>query len=125
MSERFFFCKHFTGVQHGACAVGVDYQSVCDKRPAPERYRWPCLTTGNMPAATECAKREMQTDADLDVEDAAFEAVRAAVAAGVSPCCKAPLDRSHVDASGTGPRFCSACKELVFRGCNRIGKNLP
>jgi len=42
----------------------------------------------------------------------------AMIAKGMSNCCNAPLDCSHVIRSGSyeghGPRFCSKCKRVVF-----------
>jgi hypothetical protein len=65
-------CKHFTGIQHDACAAGVDYKSVREK---PERgpYLWPCLPRtmhefGRPTCSIKCAKFEATTPE----EEAAF-----------------------------------------------------
>jgi hypothetical protein len=46
-------CKHFTGVQHSACAIGVAY-------PMPI----PCLTR----ADTSCEQRELITPEEIQTE---------------------------------------------------------
>lgn len=115
-----FTCVHFTGIQHDACAAGVPYASVRDaSQPGP--YCWPCLPgIGGKVCATTCDKKRLPTLEELEAEEQKWKAAFAAITAGLSPCCNAPLDESHVR-GGTGPRFCSKCKTFVFRACATTG----
>ncbi len=66
-----------------------------------------------------CPKFEQPTPEEVAAEEAESERVFAAIQAGKSPCCGAPFDERQVITSGGfkghGPRFCSACKRLVFQ----------
>lgn len=117
-------CIHFHGIQHKTCAAGLELASVRDSsQPGP--YRWPCLTlAGREPATTKCSLYLDPTDEQIAAWDQQVAAAFTALDQGLSPCCKAPLDESQVDKNGTGNRYCSACKQWVMRGCNRIGENL-
>lgn len=61
--KRLAACKHFTGIQHDACALGVPYVSVRDESVRP--YKWPCLGA----CATSCGKKETRTAEEIDAED--------------------------------------------------------
>lgn len=86
----------------------------------PGPYRWPCLPPE---ATTKCHLRVYPTQAEVDAEEREWKRRMALIFdEGKSACCEAPLDESRVDEHGTGPRYCSACKELVFQGCARVGE---
>lgn len=125
-------CVHFMGIQHAACAAGVLYASVTldhdpiayrgeNGREYTSRRSLPCLPP-NAGGAT-CAARREPTAEEIAEDKASVERVFACLSLGVSPCCEAPLDESHVATSGrhkgTGPRLCSKCKAFVFHGCGR------
>lgn len=116
-------CKHFRGIQHETCLAGVSMHSVRDTtQPGP--YRWPCLPPIRPPkASTKCHLRVYPTAAEVAEDERAWKETMSLIFdQGLSACCKAPLDESRVDEHGTGPRYCSACKELVFQGCARVGE---
>jgi hypothetical protein len=87
-------CKHFNGIQHDACAAGVDYALVKDMTTSP--YRFACFKDDG--GALACPVAEFPTAAEAEAEivesdkrlAAAFEA-RAAIVerrqgSGVVPC---------------------------------------
>ena len=50
-------CKHFTGIQHGACKAGIDYDAVRnDGIMTSFRFRLPCLNP-----ALPCVSRVLPT----------------------------------------------------------------
>lgn len=122
-------CVHFTGifghndVTHRTCKAGVSYDSMRDAtQPGP--YCWPCLPgIGGKVATTTCDKRRLPTVEELAADEREWREALAKIDAGRSPCCDAELNESRVR-NGTGPRFCSKCKTLVFQGCARIGEEL-
>ncbi len=63
-------CKHFTGVQHDTCAVGVAYASVKDTSTKP--YGFPCLPEHGGHAT--CDKREFPTREEAEAEEAEYNA---------------------------------------------------
>lgn len=91
-------CIHYNGhFDHRVCLKGVDYDTVKDRSQRP--FRWPCFSPE---AKTECAKRELTTEADyaawVQEVEAAIErttTIRAAIIATglpagtiACPCCK-------------------------------------
>lgn len=63
-------CKHFTGIQHEVCAVGVSYKDVRDESTRP--YGFPCFADESRSAV--CAKRELTTREEAEAEERAFDA---------------------------------------------------
>ena len=74
MSPQRARCKHFTGIQHDACALGIAYDTVRDDSERP--YRWPCTNS----ALTTCSRREFPTQAEELAEVAEMEATFGRVA---------------------------------------------
>lgn len=92
-------CRHFNGIQHKTCDVGVAYLSVRDSsQPGP--YRWPCVETGNDVAATVCPNRSLLTQqehADFAAQiEAAWAKACAALEAGKCHICGAAIEPSTV-----------------------------
>lgn len=91
-------CKHFTGIQHPACAAGVPYRSVRDESVSP--YRWPCLTHDGKAATTMCEKRELLTQEEHALRDkdflAAIERASRAVSEGKCIVCGADVAPSRI-----------------------------
>jgi hypothetical protein len=65
-------CVHFNGIQHEKCAAGVELISIRDTTHKP--YRWPCIVLNNRDAATICEKRHMPSPAEVDAEEAMWNA---------------------------------------------------
>ena len=106
-------CVHFRGIQHKTCLADVDMLSV---RVVPESgpFRWPCLPVFGRKDADvpcNCEKRRYPTPEEIEADRKMWDRAFAAVAAGKSPCCDAPLE-----SRGTG-RWCSKCSEFVARCC--------
>ena len=118
-------CRHeqIDGMDR-SCAIGHDPEEVARVLTPEQRAEIGHCTPRSMPCVhglrgglhcdgyepwteDEIAKRERETDERLG-----------ALAAGLSPCCRAPLDTSQVIKAGRhkghGPRFCSACGKLAF-----------
>lgn len=127
-------CKHYTGALNERCDAGVRYADLV----APGTYGFalilPCLPSlragqraalARAPAlpVVTCGKFTALTAEEVKAHEAEAKAhVRrlfAAVEAGVSPCCGAALDESQVITTGShaghGPRFCPACRRVVFQ----------
>lgn len=113
-------CKHFAGIQHKVCEAGVSYDTF---RQPVGMIKLPCFKADG---AIPCEKLAWPTKEEAAAEDARIQKVIFDIEAGLSPCCGATLDESRVEKdgryAGTGPRFCSACKAFVYRGCTRIGE---
>lgn len=126
---RYQSCVHFTGMQHERCEAGVRYLDVRvlhEPIPLPGnrqsmRASFPCLLKENHGGAT-CSKLQAPTNEQLEAEIANVERIFAAVDAGKSPCCDAPLDERAMvvarDGKRVGPRYCSKCGKFVDRSCS-------
>lgn len=116
-------CIHFTGLfgpgmaRKEKCNAGVAYDSVKDSSQAGPLC-WPCLPgIGGKLATTTCDKRRLPTVEETAAAHQEMRRIVGSIDSGLSPCCGASFDESQVR-DGVGPRFCSKCKEFVFRGCN-------
>lgn len=91
-------CRHFTGIQHEACAVAVPYADVRDPT-MPGRYRWPCLDTGRG-APDTCSRRSLLTQEEHAAEyaeiNAAVDRMLAANADGKCHVCGEVIEPSKV-----------------------------
>jgi len=99
-------CRHFNGVQNEMCESKIKYPRPIKDIPCFGKGKTEC--EGYVPFTTEeleAKEKEMQRNLDL-------------MNAGLSSCCEAPFDFSHVipdgQFKGHGPRFCSECKALCF-----------
>jgi hypothetical protein len=126
---RFRSCVHFTGTQHERCAAGVRYVDV-ERRHEPMalpdgrrslRVSIPCLLNENHGGAT-CDKLQAPSEQEFEAEVTEIERTLAAIDAGRSPCCDAPLDGSSLmwtdDGKASGSRYCTKCRKFVDRLCN-------
>ena len=126
---RFKSCVHFNGMQHESCTAGIRYVDV-QKRHEPIalpggrrslRVSIPCLLNENHGGAT-CDKLKPPTEQEFEAKLAGIEAALAAIDAGRSPCCNAPLDERALsrtdDGKTSGPRYCGKCGSFVDRLCN-------
>lgn len=112
-------CVHFTGVQNETCEAGVRYRDVAGGRS--HLAVLPCLPP--MPhkaheTPATCASKRLPTEAEIAASEAEFEQAMERLRRGVSSCCEAEIDESQVITSGRhkghGPRYCTACRKLVF-----------
>lgn len=72
--SRLVTCKHFNGVQHEACRVGVRYKDVEADAPPMTGRHLPCLPNLKSGACEgACAKREVPTEAEVAAEEARFK----------------------------------------------------
>ena len=98
-------CRHFNGIQNGTCESKITY---------PSDYEVCFGKIGD----TECGGYNPLNLEELAAKEAETERHMNLMRKGLSSCCKAPFDTSHVITSGQhknhGPRFCSKCKKLCF-----------
>ena len=97
-------CRHFTGIMAKKCDQGIAYehplQQICIGREGA------------------CEKYSPFTKEEIEKKEAAIRHSTDCLQRGVSSCCEAPLDTSHVITEGRhkghGPRFCSKCHKCAF-----------
>jgi hypothetical protein len=111
-------CRHFNGIQHKECKAGICYLDVRKTPTYPNTgASFPCLPDSNKESAT-CSKFDPFTQEEIAKMDAESARVTSLILRDLSPCCEAAIDKSRVIPSGQhkghGPRFCSACKKLVY-----------
>lgn len=120
-------CKHWNGAQNDCCAAGVNYREAFDGDRPGIALRMPCyrVDIDGKPRdrrgeqMIECTKYEAVTAEEEAADRAETREHLALIGQGLSPCCKAPLDRSRLIKSGrnkgSGWVFCSSCKRGVAR----------
>jgi hypothetical protein len=95
-------CRHFTGIQNNICEGGLEY-------PTTDLPCW---------GEHQCGKYSPLTAEELAEKEAQLKRHMELMRQGLSGCCEAPFDTSHVLTSGRfkghGPRYCSKCKALCF-----------
>ena len=117
--KRVKTCRHFNGIQHDTCGAGVRYRDLTGYVPGGIAERsLPCLPPPhNLPLAA-CPYLAFKTAEEIEAEEKAWERSVDLLRRGLSPCCEAPLDVSHVIERGRhkghGPRFCSKCRQLCM-----------
>jgi hypothetical protein len=97
-------CRHFTGILAKKCEAGIAYQRplqrVCIGEPG------------------ECEKFSPYTKEEIEADEAATKRCVELMQRGLSSCCEAPIDESHVIREGRhkghGPRYCSKCGRCCF-----------
>ena len=98
-------CRHFNGLQNRICESKFEY---------PENYEVCFGEEGN----TFCSGYVPFTAEELAEKSAKLVRQLELLKLGLSSCCEAPFDTSHVITEGEhknhGPRFCSKCKTLCF-----------
>ena len=124
-------CQHFDGIPLGRnkdkkCDAGVSYFELMKIKELGEcgcALRIPCTgrKAGTMEQDNEvqaCDKYEEYTEEQIQERMREIEEMELCFEEGISICCKAPIDDSHVIESGEhkghGPRFCSKCKKCVY-----------
>lgn len=101
-------CKHFTGVQHDACAAGVVYDAVRDDSPEHPTFklRLPCFNC-DIP----CASRVFPTPEEVAAEEARWAAAMERVATA-----RAAIVTRHGKARGlAGDLSCPNCADGTLR----------
>jgi hypothetical protein len=137
MGMRAGDCKHYNGImQPGVsdgeevCKAGVNYVQLAGGRDGMY-LRLPCHQTDFRGGPKDrkgekevpCPKFEAVTPAEEAADRVRRDEDMKTLAAGLSICCKAPLDRSHLLQSGrwkgNGWVYCSSCKRPVMHVCAR------
>lgn len=69
--QRLSTCKHFSGIQHKTCRVGVKYADVEAEAPPLTGRHLPCLPNFKSGKCEgECSKREFPTEAEVTAREA-------------------------------------------------------
>jgi hypothetical protein len=119
-------CKHFTGTVEKQCKAGMVYDEVIKRKELGDigcMLRLPCtgkavgsITRDN--AVLPCDKYCAFTEAEIEQEQKDWDRTLELLIKGLSPCCGAEIDTSHVITEGKhkghGQRFCSKCHKVVF-----------
>jgi len=106
-------CQHFSGIQHDTCKRGVRYLDV--RINDGESFPFPCASNNER---GHCDQFVATTNEQINEREARITRALDLIEQGLSACCEAPLDLSHVITDGQykghGPRFCSKCQKLAF-----------
>ena len=96
-------CRHFNGIQNGKCESKIEY---------PKWRLIPCF------GEVECDGYSPLNVEELAAKEADHQRHMDLMRQGLSSCCEAPFNVSHVITKGQfknhGPRFCSKCKRCCF-----------
>lgn len=114
--RRLSTCKHFTGLQHGTCKVGIKYEHELVRKTHPEKAStFSCVRDERWREyGVECPSYVATTEAEVDAEDALYEETFRKVREGISPCCDAKVQpMGH----GLG---CSKCRKLLVTQCEKV-----
>ena len=122
-------CQHSTGDPNKfdpgvKCKAGVEFYELAKIAEFGKQgcaLRLPCHgdtgETRGIPVSP-CDKYVPWTEEMIQADIDQWEETKRCIFADLSPCCKAPLDKTQVIQSGKyknhGPRFCSKCKRVVF-----------
>lgn len=127
IEDRMKRCRHYRSPrEYKDCGHGRNYDEVMRKAELGDigcMLRLPCL--GDKPGTQirgetvePCNLHEGYTREEVEAEERETERRMELMLKGVSPCCEAPIDESHVipdgEHKGHGPRFCSKCHRCVF-----------
>ena len=90
--------------------VGCGLRNPCGGKKAGSKER------GHI--VQQCDKYQAVSEEEIQAELDSHERTIKLMMQGLSSCCEAAIDESHVIASGEhkghGPRFCSKCKKVVY-----------
>jgi len=115
MPKRPDKCKHFNGTQNDKCRANVVYSTIRDMKLVGMLEQYPCLVGGS---EDKCPMYEPFSEKETADHEAEYQKIMSAMRRGVSACCDAPEDTSHVIESGShkghGQRYCSKCGKLLY-----------
>lgn len=119
--HQYHWCRHFNGIQHGECEVGVVYKSVRTLRPEPvppgqAGAMWPCMGYG-LTHLNNCTQRAFLTDEEAqqahEESESAITAWLAKLAGGYCPSCDAKVDQKRQ----VGPCvYAEPCGHRLYQG---------
>ena len=127
IEDRIRVCRHHRGQAiYSDCGKGRIYDEVSRKEELGLTgcmIRLPCI--GNEPGTIirghtveSCDLYEPHTKEEIEAEDKEFQRTVELMKKGLSSCCEAPIDISHVITDGQhkghGPRYCSKCKRMAY-----------
>jgi hypothetical protein len=106
-------CKHFNGIQHEACRVGVVYRDGGGTLRNSDNPLCvlPCLDASK----GECSLREEPTAEEIAAHEAEIAEMLELRRQGLSSCCRAALTPLS---EGCSARHCTACGKLVGFWCS-------
>lgn len=103
-------CRHYKGIMNKECKAGLNWKKSFDNARNCIGKENGC----NIYERFTCKElQEQQKELDIYVEK-----FKKQTKTGLSMCCEAPIDTSHVIQSGRhkghGARYCSKCKKCLF-----------
>jgi len=127
IEDRVKVCRYYRSpAMHESCEKGRVYDEVNRRDELGSTgcmLRMPCLgdTQGSVvrgQTIEPCDLHEPHTREEIEAEDKAFQRAMELMKQGLSSCCEAPIDTSHVIPDGKhknhGPRYCSECGRLAY-----------
>ena len=98
-------CVYFNGTINKKCKAGIEYTE--------QLHELSCIGRSK-----NCVKYRPHTDKEINEIEARTKNTIRCMVAGISECCHALIDESHVIKEGSykghGIRFCSECKKVLF-----------
>jgi hypothetical protein len=92
---RLVTCRHFTGLQRGTCAAGVEYTSDVVRKPHASRAAvFSCVRDDRWleQQGTECPSYVATTEAEVDAQEARYRETFRLLEEGTAPCCRGPVE---------------------------------
>lgn len=112
------WCKHYTGAgRHDECKAGICYKDVRVVNPGHGNgVSYPCTPNMNESGA-KCSSLEFYTPEEIAQQERETGEYVELILSGISPCCKAEIDKSHLIPSGRykghGKAYCSKCRRCI------------
>ena len=127
IEDRIKVCRYYRcPTTNKDCVKGRVYEEVIRRDELGSTgcmLRMPCLgetqgSTVRGQTIEPCDLYEPRTREEIEAEDKVFQRTMELMKQGLSSCCEAPIDTSHVIPSGQyknhGPRYCSECGRLTY-----------
>ncbi len=113
--HRLVTCRNFTGLQQGKCAAGISYDDERVRVPHPtQAATHSCVRDERwLQFGAQCPNYVALTEAEIDAQDAEYARAFEQIRAGVSPCCREPVQPMGY---GIG---CSKCRKLLLTQCEK------
>ncbi len=106
-------CRHFTGIQHETCKVGVNYRTLVGGEDHGWATRMPCFADEKSVATCEHLSFPSEEEARKDVEeqDARTMEFLAQLRSGICPICKVEVRQRQVGSCVYG-----TCGHRLYQG---------
>lgn len=126
IEDRMKVCRHRGGLSRDICEANVRYDEVSRRAELGDLgcfCRLPCMgkepgTEDNGQIVQPCEQYESTPREDIEQAERDMERAIELMKKGLSSCCEATIDESHViregEHKGHGPRYCSECGKVAY-----------